>query len=118
MAAASNNAVIDIDSDGDNDVQPAAGNNYQQAAPVSTPDASIIPSEMAPIGEPNVAVDQNVLRDLHNNLLIENISLSANYPTVLDDNNLAGQSPIYCHCDSYNSEFHRNTNQRQCQKLI
>lgn len=72
--------------------------------------SDVIPSQMEPIGEPNAPVDQNILRDLHQNLTIDNIHLSTNYPAILDDKSLAGQSPIYCHCDSYNSEFHKNTN--------
>lgn len=78
----------------------------------------IIPSEMAPIGEPNKPLDQNIMRDMHNNLKIDSIHESKNYPCIADENSLAGVSPIYCHCESYNSEFHRNTNQKQLQKLV
>lgn len=90
--AAASNQVISIDDDDEVQAQPAAApqNNFQQSAPASSTDAPIIPSEMEPIGEPNVPVDQSILKDIHNNLNIENISLSGNYPTILDDNNLAG----------------------------
>ena len=65
---------------------------------------------MAPIGSPNLLPDAPVMKDLNNNLKIEQISTSDNFPTILDENSLAGTSPIYCFCDSYNSEFYRGSN--------
>jgi hypothetical protein len=65
---------------------------------------------MPAVGEPNQSPDAAVLRDMHPNLKIDEIHNTNNYPCILDDNNLANASAIYCHCEAYNSEFHRNTN--------
>jgi hypothetical protein len=45
---------------------------------------------MTPIGEPNMQLDQFVIKDMHNNLKIETIHTTKNYPCILDDNQLAG----------------------------
>ena len=84
--------MIAIDDDDD-----CVPNNVQQQS--YTPrdmggnqEANIIPSEMAPIGEPNVPFDNDVLKDMHNSIKIDTIHNSKNYPCILDLYRLALQS--------------------------
>jgi len=65
---------------------------------------------MAPISPPNVIVDSIISREMNLNLKIEHIHETKNYPCLFDENSIGNDSPIYCHCDSYNSEFHRTSN--------
>lgn len=73
---------------------------------------------MEPVGPPNEVPDTSISKDMSANLKIEHIHETKNYPCLFDENSLGNASPIYCHCDGYNSEFHRNSNQQQKQKLL
>jgi len=95
-----------------------AAPSHQPAAAEEQQAAGVIPTQMAPIGEPNVAYEQGIIQDMHNKLEIDKIYSNKNYPCAMDENSIGNASPIYCHCDAYNSEFHKNTQQAQKQKLI
>lgn len=79
----------------------------------SGPEISHIPSEIPPLST-NTEIKPEVLHDLHNNLLVESIQQSNNYPCLLDDNELGCKSAVYCHCENkahYNTEFYTGANQ-------
>lgn len=90
----------------------------QHRPELAEPPTDIIPTQMEPISGPNEPLDPTITKDMHQLLKIEQIHLSENYPCVLDENSLGNKSPIYCHCENYNSEFHRSSGQQQKQRLI